>query len=322
MAEYLAPTTQPHEAVHTLTGTSRTRAYALKLRFVPAHARFQVRGHDASASRQHVPLADFVRNMEHMVNMLMDNGSRVLVMTPPPILDSKRVAFEGADKNKEVLWSSSTLWPYVEACREVATRCKLPIVDVYEGFTRGNLSSLLVYDGMHPSANGGELMANLVIEAIAKHYPELRPAELSNWREMTPLERLPFDFPDHKAIDASDADSVADSIGRHRSAIDCAPGITRNALSMNSLDALEDSLYDHQIHLPRSLTLSRSSSLGDFASAMAEQSPHADKSLVARRRSPGATGSPQSSHSSDGVSATARGRLSPRAEEDDELIMF
>lgn len=61
-----------------------------------------------------------------------------------------------------------------------------------------DVGALLCADGMHPNANGGEVIARLVIEAIGEHYPSLEPAHPSEWRDMAPDSRMPLDFPDHK----------------------------------------------------------------------------------------------------------------------------
>jgi len=179
-----------------------------------------VTGHDPSASRQHVPVVQYTRNLIQIVRLIRTScgpSTKVLLMAPPPIHDPKRKHYEnppGCAPGRQMLWEDANLLPYVEACKMVSKGEKVPLVNLYQEFIRfGDWSSLMNADGLHPNANGGELIGRLVMEAISTHFPTLQPAPPSEWREAVPRGKLPLDFPDHQAIDPKDPEG---SISRHR----------------------------------------------------------------------------------------------------------
>ena len=43
---------------------------------------------------QSVPLDEYKRNMEGLVKLGRDKGCRVIVLTPPPVCEDKRLAFQ------------------------------------------------------------------------------------------------------------------------------------------------------------------------------------------------------------------------------------
>lgn len=77
----------------------------------------------------------------------------------------------------------STLWPYVEAVKEVGTEMRVPVIDLHqrsfaffdekeEAFSRRYAPSDT--DRTHFSSEGARLIARLVAEGIAREVPELR----------------------------------------------------------------------------------------------------------------------------------------------------
>jgi lysophospholipase L1-like esterase len=103
-----------------------------------------VHGHDASASRQHVPVAAYKANLTEIIRLIREHGddnTRILLLTPPPIVDAKRRVFERADnggREKGVLWADSLVRPYVEACKHVAKKEHVQLLDLYLEFKQAH----------------------------------------------------------------------------------------------------------------------------------------------------------------------------------------
>jgi hypothetical protein len=96
------------------------------------------------------------------------------------------------------------------------------------GAQADDFSALLAGDGMHPTAQGGELIYRQVVQAITRHYPRLQPASATEWRNAA-VERLPLDLPDFKAVDF---DNVHGSIISHRQSVDARQGLNPTSASV------------------------------------------------------------------------------------------
>uniref|UniRef100_A0A7S2IFL5 SGNH hydrolase-type esterase domain-containing protein n=1 Tax=Haptolina brevifila TaxID=156173 RepID=A0A7S2IFL5_9EUKA len=179
-----------------------------------------VRTGNGVSSRQHVPVQEYVSNMIDIVQILRSYGDGrvcVLLMTPPPIADGKRVKYERRSAEDTALWADDLLVSYVKMCRLTAVTAEVPLIDLHKEFKqRAGWQELLSEDGMHPNSEGGALIAQLVLEGIARHAPHLQPASAEEyWRkgDSTPAGRLPLDFPAHLHLDTSD---LAHSLEQHR----------------------------------------------------------------------------------------------------------
>eukprot|EP00325_Prymnesiales_sp_UTEX-LB-985_P032763 CAMPEP_0174732620 /NCGR_PEP_ID=MMETSP1094-20130205/59732_1 /TAXON_ID=156173 /ORGANISM="Chrysochromulina brevifilum, Strain UTEX LB 985" /LENGTH=443 /DNA_ID=CAMNT_0015935161 /DNA_START=157 /DNA_END=1489 /DNA_ORIENTATION=+ len=163
---------------------------------------------------------EYVSNMIDIVQILRSYGDGrvcVLLMTPPPIADGKRVKYERRSAEDTALWADDLLVSYVKMCRLTAVTAEVPLIDLHKEFKqRAGWQELLSEDGMHPNSEGGALIAQLVLEGIARHAPHLQPASAEEyWRkgDSTPAGRLPLDFPAHLHLDTSD---LAHSLEQHR----------------------------------------------------------------------------------------------------------
>jgi len=121
-----------------------------------------------------VPIADYERNLEHLVTTLKDRGSKVILMTPTPL--------RWTDKLKELYGKppydpgdpdgfSFLLKEYAERCRQVAARQGVPLADSFRAFqeygeVEGQAVDDLLLDGMHPNDLGHEIEADLLLEQI------------------------------------------------------------------------------------------------------------------------------------------------------------
>ena len=166
-----------------------------------------LRGHSAAASNQHVPLDEYVSNLRQLVGAAKragNGGSRVLLITPPPCDGDAWGAhcartYPGYPADAEPNRNFEGTKAYANACVKLGEQLNVPTLDLHNAFVaRSDWRSLLV-DGLHPNAQGGEAIATLVLEAIGKHFPELRP---SSFFDDDPA-KLPLDFPDFKAIDSN-----------------------------------------------------------------------------------------------------------------------
>lgn len=117
-------------------------------------------GGEESASR--IPLADYRKNLHHMVTTLQDDGAKVILMTP------------NRPQATMAAWRVKRTEEYVDAVRELASELKLPLVDVWAAYAQynsidGQNSDVLLVDEVHPGDKGHALVA----EQLAKLIPEL-----------------------------------------------------------------------------------------------------------------------------------------------------
>jgi lysophospholipase L1-like esterase len=110
-----------------------------------------VRGYDKTASRQHVPIAAYKANLTEIIRLIRecgDGSTRILLMTPPPIADERRMQFEGTDilcedgRERGVLWSDATVEQYVVACQHVARKERIPILNLYAEFKQARAHTM------------------------------------------------------------------------------------------------------------------------------------------------------------------------------------
>ncbi|KAG6332071.1 hypothetical protein ID866_7017 [Astraeus odoratus] len=125
-------------------------------------------------SDQHVPLDEYKANLKRIVNMIRSPTSayyspntRIILITPPPVNSHQR-----PDRVFEITKT------YAEAAKEIGANLCLPVADVWtamwEGSGRNEKSlSKYLYDGLHLSETGYDVVYNLIMEIIEKTYPEI-----------------------------------------------------------------------------------------------------------------------------------------------------
>ena len=167
-----------------------------------------LRGRETASSRHHVPLDEYEANLRAIIAHFRARGARVLVMTPPPTDGQAWMDFERRTKPAELpegaesTRSNTVTGEY--AARAVSAAqgtAGVAVVDLWSEMQRAELHGgatwpSLFSDGVHPNAAGAEVIYELVRTAIAKHFPELKPAGVEGG--------MLFDFPSHGAIDGVD----------------------------------------------------------------------------------------------------------------------
>ena len=166
-----------------------------------------------SASRQHVPVDEYVSNLRQIVQAARsvgDGSARVLLITPPPVDEDswKRNAIEkygvpeAAPANRNLEFTRK----YATACVALGAELGVPTVDLYAAFLAREdwPAASLLHDGLHPGPAGNGVIGKAVLAAIAKHYPELMPQSYEDHDET----KLRMDAPDHKDVDIDDLDAT------------------------------------------------------------------------------------------------------------------
>ena len=114
------------------------------------------------ASRQHVPLQEYIGNLKQMVAAIRacgDGGARILLITPPPVdekawmskLHTEYGAPSGADPNR----LNAVTGEYARACIEAGAQLNVPTVDLWTTFQKQKDWAAMFSDGLHPNAAGG-----------------------------------------------------------------------------------------------------------------------------------------------------------------------
>ena len=178
----------------------------------------------ASASRQCVPLDEYVDNLRKIVAAIRATANpdgttpRVLLITPPPCdgdgwhahcIKAYAPNYKAdCEPNRSFEFTAK----YAAACVRLGAETGTPVLDLHSEMTShdsGTAWKGLLLDGLHPNQDGGKFIATAVLRAIETHFPELKP---SSFFDPDPA-KLPMDFPDHKAIDIED---VQGSFSAHR----------------------------------------------------------------------------------------------------------
>lgn len=128
---------------------------------------------------QHAPavaLPDFTDTLEQMIDTLLAQGTRPVLMTLPPIDSEKYLDYlnaQGLDRAAILQWLGDphriyrTQELYSNAVFKTAVRRELPCVDARAAFLRHrNFPALISNDGIHPSAEGYALLYGTVIEEL------------------------------------------------------------------------------------------------------------------------------------------------------------
>ena len=132
---------------------------------------------DPPATGPRVSRERFVENLEYFVDVLRENGTAVILMTPNPLRWSDRM-FElygkpPYDPSDPRGFEAPFFRDYVEAVRLVARRKKVPLVDIhaaYENVEResGRQAEEFLLDGIHPNDDGHALVAERLVPAIRR----------------------------------------------------------------------------------------------------------------------------------------------------------
>lgn len=159
---------------------------------------------DRSAARQHVPVAAYSANLEAMVARMRSAGvPRVVLVTPPPVHDPGRVWHQqqrmGSDAPVDPDRTNAAAGAYATAVVTLGKRLGVPVLDLHTSMQRDEgWQGLLLPDGLHFSPSGQALVGRLMIELLARSWPE----ELS-------LDQLPNQAPWWDKLADSDPEGEA-----------------------------------------------------------------------------------------------------------------
>ena len=141
---------------------------------------------------QHQSIEDYTVSLKNILSVIEANlpSTNIILMTPPPICDSlysKYCETQGKDIDRT---NKNTL-KYIEACRQVGYekqqlqnmneggKNKIAIADTYSYFMKvahGQNEGLQKYmdDGLHFTAEGHQLVFDLVSQTIEENFPEMK----------------------------------------------------------------------------------------------------------------------------------------------------
>ena len=165
----------------------------------------EIRSHAGKV--QHVPLQRYESNLQQIVEHLraLNPAPRILFITPPPVHDvnwledCKKRAESDPELNKLLGDSAPNrtnagVFKYVKAMQNVAKKYKIPFVDVHPYLApSGFVDETQFVDGLHLSEAGQRQCASLIIESIARHFPDF-------YQEATSATK--GDYPDWKTLTA------------------------------------------------------------------------------------------------------------------------
>mmetsp|Transcript_39266 Transcript_39266/g.57783 ORF Transcript_39266/g.57783 Transcript_39266/m.57783 type:complete len:318 (+) Transcript_39266:98-1051(+) len=144
---------------------------------------------------QHVPVAEYEENLRAIVAHFRTAypGTGLLLLTPPPVHEGLWGAFVAA-QGRELDRRAQVTAQYAAACRRVARREGLPLVDCHAamgGEDQGAAAPFLS-DGLHLTARGNDKVFQMLDEVLRrefKHiYPEEGPLEMQApwWGDVDP----------------------------------------------------------------------------------------------------------------------------------------
>lgn len=115
--------------------------------------------HGDDSGKSTVPVSEFVINLQTITKTLRRDGAIVILMTP------NQPRTNVGSKQQEYTAR------YASAVRDLAARCKVPIVDVWKAYAEfdrqpGQRMNDLLRDRIHPNARGHALIATMLVVII------------------------------------------------------------------------------------------------------------------------------------------------------------
>lgn len=144
---------------------------------------------DRSSAVQCVPVEEYAANLEQMHKLLVQQGSRVLLITPPPIYEPARALQQqlrtGSVDLPDPDRTNDYTGKYAAACRDLGKHLKAPVVDLWTRLQEtAGWEELYLMDGLHLSPAGNQQVYKLLLETLLEAYPALSPERL---RPLFPL---------------------------------------------------------------------------------------------------------------------------------------
>ncbi len=133
------------------------------------------------ADKPRVGQADYEKNLRKMVKNLKSRGTAVILMTPNPMTWTEQLRelygkppYDPDDPDG----FNAQVRKYVPLVQRVGAEEDVPVLDIFTAFrTRKDCSTDdLLLDGMHPNDKGQRIVADLLLQQIAKMKGALKPS--------------------------------------------------------------------------------------------------------------------------------------------------
>lgn len=134
-------------------------------------------------AHHHTPIDKYKENLTLLVQRLRETYAtsqnlRILLITPPALDHEKRLVYQverygEQNATGELERRNEVTSLYSAACIEVATSMGLPVLDTFTAMQEIDDYGKFLNDGLHFSAMGHDFIADLVLQAIAMHFPEI-----------------------------------------------------------------------------------------------------------------------------------------------------
>lgn len=130
-----------------------------------------------------VPLPEFRQKLTEFVRLVLQQGGRPVLVTPPPLEASRYFAWvtRGLDAQAVLSFLGDVQhiyrWQerYALAVRDVAREMRCALFDVRDAFlAQRNFTALLCIDGIHPNSSGQAFIARQALNQWVK-LPDQRP---------------------------------------------------------------------------------------------------------------------------------------------------
>jgi lysophospholipase L1-like esterase len=109
-----------------------------------------------------VPQAEYVENLSWAIDEAQRLGCKVRLLNVPPVAPTA----DGVRSPSGRLRSNAVVARYNDALGELSRRTSVGLIDVNAAFSKHELSSLFIADGVHPNAKGHELIYHLMREQL------------------------------------------------------------------------------------------------------------------------------------------------------------
>eukprot|EP00897_Mesotaenium_endlicherianum_P000265 jgi/Mesen1/10239/ME000774S09574 len=155
---------------------------------------------ERSSAKQHVPVPDYKANLLSIVRHIQANSAatRIVLITPPPVDTVGRAAYARAVYGDAAVGeperTNEVTGQYAQACREVAADAGVPVVDIWSVMQSKPDWERLLSDGLHFNVGGNQVLYEEVLDAIRD----------SGWFPSLVQSDMPWDLPEHGAIDEKD----------------------------------------------------------------------------------------------------------------------